>query len=171
LPRPLGRDKVLAARAALPSCISPAPRRAPRLGTPFGGASRAMPARPALCAGSALNGPPQTSSVAVATESVCPRFSAAPKGVPKRGETCARGAGRCPPLENRPVGGPIPAGAGIFRRLPPILSRRRGRSYGLDALRPASLVPNGTRLVGRAKAQTSGAHRASHFLFFDEGEK
>ncbi len=62
MPRPLGRDKVLAARAALLLWFSPAPRRAPRLGTPFGGASRAVPARPALRAGSPLDAAPQPSS-------------------------------------------------------------------------------------------------------------
>ena len=121
MPRPLGRDKVLAARAALPSCISPAPRRAPRLGTPFGGASRAMPARPALGAGSALDGPPQTSSLPGGSESVCPRFCAAPKEVPTRGEACAWGAGLCPPRHDRRLGASYPAGAGYRLWRPPIL--------------------------------------------------
>ena len=164
MPRPLGRDKVLAARAALPSGISSAPRRAPRLGTPSGGASRAVPARPARSAGSALNGPPQTSSLPVGSESVCPRFSAAPEGVPKRREACARGAGLCPPLENRPVGGPIPAGAGIFRRLPPILARRAGEE--LRAGRPSPSVAGPQKHAPRWARQGANPWGALRIAFF-----
>ena len=91
----LGASESLAARAALPSVFSQAPRRAPRLGTPFGGASRAMPARPARSAGLALDAPPQTSSVATATESVCPR----PRARRQRGCPSAERAGE--PVKTR----------------------------------------------------------------------
>ena len=162
-PCPLGRVKALSAGASLLPGFSPAPWRALRLGTPVGGASRAVPARPARSAGSALDGPPQTSSLPVGSESVCPRFCAAPMGVPKRREARAWGAGLCPPRHDRRLGASYPAGAGYRLWRPPILPRGRGRSYGLDALRPASPVPKSTRLVGRAKRK-SGVRGGFRFL-------
>ena len=53
----------------------------------------------------------------------------AAKGVPKRGAHW--GDGLRPPLDNRAVGGAIPAGAGICRRLPPVpLHAAWGLRYG-----------------------------------------
>lgn len=142
LPRPLGRDNALAARAALLPGFSPAPRRAPRLGTPFGGASRALPARPARRAGLALDGPPQTSSLPVGSESVCPRLRARlRRGCPSAEKRALGERGFAPRSKIAPLGALLCLGAKFFGGSSPIPASEESGSCRLYAFRPASRFP------------------------------
>ena len=151
MPRPLGRDKALAARAALLPGISPAPRRASRLGTPFGGASRAMPACPAQSAGLALDGPPQTFSLPVGSESVCPRLRARLRRGCPSAKVIRSGSGALPPARKSGRGRPYPGWGRDFSAAPPNPPPEAGEELRAGRPAPGQPVPNGTRLVGRAK--------------------
>lgn len=148
LPCRLGASESLAARAALPSVFSQAPRRAPRLGTPSGGCASIARLSRTECgirAGRATSNIPGCFRNRVRLPAT---LVAAPEGVPKRGDSCARGAGRCPPRHDRRLGASYPAGAGYRLWLPPIPAFWKAGSYGLDALRPACRSPTARASMG-----------------------
>ena len=158
LPRPQGRDKALAARAALPPGFSLAPRRAPRLGTPFGGLRGPCPLVPHGVRDWPWTGHlkhPRFLSEASPFARALGRGSE--EGAQAR-RSCARGAGLCPPLENRTLGGATLPWGKVFRRLPPIPASGESGSCRLYAFHPASRFPT-------ARGSLAAQRRCGAFIF------
>lgn len=122
---PLGRGGHSCPRGRASTICSRSPRHAPRLGTPFGAARACRPlvrAAARIGAGRANRKHPRR-RYAVASRfpgTACPLQ----RGCPSAERIGAMGY--APPLDNRAVGGAIPAWAGICRRLPPSSIFHRG---------------------------------------------
>ena len=170
VPRPLGRGKVLAARAALLPGISPAPFALRAWAPPSGGFAGYARSSRTECG----IGPGRATSNILGCYRNRVRLPALEarrqRGCPSAVNRALRGLGFAPHCAFGSLGclacdDALCAVASPLAAPPDLATAPLiARGAGSLALAPASPVPNGTRHVGRAQAQNSGSHQVSFFL-------